>query len=810
MCSARKHKPYKIISVYDTETTTVGNGPDSVAFPILFIASDLRGVDLKSYDATEPVYFYRHENEYRQFIDELIAWGFDNELIPVVCAYNLMFDLQPIIYGLSNDYDIQANAQSSTHVYTLDLLLDGVPVLRFWDTFHLEMRGLAAMGATCGLDKASGDWDYKLIRTPDTPLTDLELFYAKRDVQVIPAYLKWLLSTNEWVKESDFAYRIVTKTSLVRQQARHEIGGLKVAVKGGRKISLQRLFMQTCRTEFPRSYAQYALRKACFKGGYTFTAGAFASQVQRRVISLDETSAHHAFINGRLLPVKFRGVAPNVLQSWVDQTITYEIEDVLNTYHIPLPFAYHARVRIKNIRLKVGSAFDAYQIALIPEGKFRQSGARAEWGDSEANMIAEQEIRVNGYNDAALNPLFAYGKLMQASEIVMHVNELEMWTISRVYDFDNVTVIFGEGSNSFVVPPDYVTMQSNMLFERKQAMKRLLANYTEGVRYTDEIPESIPEGIAADVRSGTASIVDLTGYYNSTVKGMFNGIYGVHAQDLLKPTYKCINGVLEVDRETVCTRENFEEKKPSKPKSIYTYGMRIVGGSRLQIVIAIELIYRSLPEGVRILGGDTDSLKIALCDGVSEKDVLHALEPLHMATTRAIDTVQSRVRSEFPDIASTLDEVGTFGYEGVNDYHMEAWNKARVSMNNGRVHVTCAGLPRPKGRYTIETWIEERLKKGGRFEELAPYALGYNVLVNNDVCHVLERTSPRPCEVVDMEVTDYLGKKSQVRAHKSIALYDGGRYLGDTTKRTNAENVAYLRYRGIEVRTDEREVNKNE
>ena len=72
-----------------------------------------------------------------------------------ICAYNLMFDMQTLMLDLNMQYDMKATAQSSTNVYTLDLIQDGETVLRFWDTYHLEMRGLAAMGETAGLEKAT-------------------------------------------------------------------------------------------------------------------------------------------------------------------------------------------------------------------------------------------------------------------------------------------------------------------------------------------------------------------------------------------------------------------------------------------------------------------------------------------------------------------------------------------------------------------------------------------------------------------------------------------------------------------------------
>ena len=294
-------KPFRVVCAFDTETTTIRNGVNSHAFVCLYIFNDLRRVDLRKYepDKDEEIIFYRDEQSAQKFLDELIKWGLDSNCVPVVCAYNLMFDMQTLMYDLNKRYNMVANAQSSTHVYTLDCLDNSENViLRFWDTYHLEMRGLSAMGKSCGIKKAEGDWDYTLIRTQETPLTEKELFYAKRDVQVIPAYLSYLLSVHEWLQPGFFGLKVITKTSLVRQMAVYKISRLKVKKQSGKKLDLGFMFGELCKKELPIDYESYALRKACFRGGFTFTAGKTANKVVQNVCSMDVTSMHHLFING--------------------------------------------------------------------------------------------------------------------------------------------------------------------------------------------------------------------------------------------------------------------------------------------------------------------------------------------------------------------------------------------------------------------------------------------------------------------------------------------------------------------------------
>lgn len=797
----KARKEYRIAAIFDTETTNIGEGAETRAYPILYIFNDLRDIPLESYDPdTDDVRFCRRTSEALAYIDDLITYGRAHGYVPIIAAYNLMFDMQTLMLELAQSYTIEVNAQTATSVYTLDLCVDGDVVCRFWDTFYLEMGGLRAMGETCGLPKAVGDWDYTLARTSETPLTEEELFYARRDVQVIPQYLQWLLRANHWLTPDMLGCRVLTKTSLVRQMARREIGGRRVTLQGGKKITLQRAFETTCIQEFPKNYESYALRKACFRGGLTFTSAKTASVVVDNVASLDVTSMHHAFINGRRLPVKFAVASPEILQIACEHIVSMPLEDVLRNYSDPFRMGLHVAISFANLRLRTNTCFADWGIAICPRSKFvRTLHADTDYSNNERAKTQENSIRAHGYVDSAVNPTFAFGKLYRADECILHVNEIELWNVAQVYEFDEMRVLYGEATTKTIVPPDYVTLQSNMLFARKTDVKNLIKHYTEGVPYAGDIPESIPEGIARDARTGTLSMKFLQSYYGSTVKGQFNGIYGTQAQDVMKADYRVTEtGELEVDKNTICISENFAKKRPKTPRVLYTYGMRIVAGSRMHLLIAMMLIYRRFGARVTVTGGDTDSLKISCANDVTDTELLDALEPLHTAIENAINLTMRRVRNTAPDMASTLDHIGKFEVEdcgGTTRYaeHVELWNKARVSLDvSGRVHVTCAGLPRPDGVYTIEDCIEDIMCMGHGFAETVRLALGYDVLVDYEICHTLQRNRPHAWDRYVGTVTDYRGETRHVDAPEAIALYPSGRWLGESDKQANGENLSYM------------------
>ena len=559
-------KPYRLAAVYDTETTTIGTGKDSKAFVSLYIANDLRNRDIRQYEPDDDIIqFFRTSSKMLAFLKELIKWGTDTGCIPIVAAYNLQFDLISVMKQLADTYPMKVTAQSGTNIYTLDLLgTDGkTPILRFWDTFFLEQRGLAAMGETCGLAKAKGDWDYTLVRTPETPITAQEAHYASRDVQVIPAYLRFLLESNPWMSQEDLGVKILTKTSIVRQMSKNIIAPIKIP---GSKRNVGQAMSMLCSQEQPADYDTYALRHACFRGGRTFTAANTAATVMYNVASIDVTSMHHTYINGRRIPVKFSKMNRQALQKAAENVIETPRDYILDHYDQPWICGLHVVVRFDNVRIRSGSPFAAWGIALEPESKFSKTIERKNdlYIEREGSIDDEESIRGNGYIDRAYQASFAFGKLMAAKTAIMNLTEVELWTFSRVYEYDDMTVLTGELSTNWILPPDYVTLQSNYLWAQKMAAKRINKTYRQGTPYTLPIDKSVPESIANQLRAGTVTNEFIASWYQVAVKGSFNALYGVQAQNVYRSSYYVpagSGGKIITDPDTVATPENFSKLK---------------------------------------------------------------------------------------------------------------------------------------------------------------------------------------------------------------------------------------------------------
>lgn len=635
---------FRVIGSLDTETTSTGRG----SFVCLLQLRTWK--NLKGKGATT---FYSTPEE---LVDALPMGG---DPTPIIAVYNLQFDfisLEPVL--LEQGYELSSFGPATSPFY-IDVLKDGQTILRFWEVSRLCPQGLAVMGELAGLPKLNGEWDYSIYREPGSELTKEEKSYAVRDTEVIQAYLNYILRTNNFVKESDLGTRLLTQTGLVRLFGERVVGRKEL-----------RAFRAAAAQEEPEDEEVYRLRKACFRAGLTFTGGANAGKIFENVTSIDTISMHHSFILGRLVPRGFHSVEPKVLERALSTIFETPVEKVLAQYEQPFGIAIHARVRFTNLRIKAGSVFEAQGIGTLARGKFAQH-VIYDWQDGDSSQTAENRNRLAGYLDKGVGLKFEFGKLISAQDATLFLTELEAWVMAQVYDWEGFEVLEGEITTRFQVPPTYILKLDEALYSNKCSMKSFLKGNEEA---------AVPQAI----KSAPRSVQE--GYYLRTSKGMFNSIFGLVAMDSHKYTD--------------------EYSKIKAPSSWYTMGMRIAGGSRVHLVIAMLLINQMFKGQFQILGGDTDSIKLA---GLTNDEIQQALEPLHTAITKAIAITLDQAGIDSSQFAG----IGTFESEGTADLEIEVFNKNRLAWTGDQFELTAAGIPTPPNRPNLESALTSLAKKYG-------------------------------------------------------------------------------------------------
>ena len=639
-----KKQKFKVVGALDTETTSTGRG-SFVCLLQLRTWKTLKG---------------KGHTEFFETPEDLVAaLPMGGDPTPIIAVYNLSFDfvsLEPVLR--EQGYELSSFGPHTSPFY-IDVLKDGEIVLRFWEVSRLCPQGLAVMGELAGLPKLTGEWDYSIYREPGDTLTDEERDYAVRDTEVIQAYLNYVIKTNHFIKESDLGTRLLTQTGLVRLFGERVVGRKEL-----------RAFRAAAAQEEPEDEEVYRLRKACFRAGLTFTGGANAGKVFEDVTSIDTVSMHHSFVLGRLVPRGFHQAEPAILGRALETIFETPMEEVLAHYEMPFQTAIHARVRFKGLKVKAGSVFAEQGIGTLARGKFTQQ-VIYDWEDGNSSQAAENRNRKAGYLDQGSKLKFEFGKLTEAQEATIFLTELEAWVMSQVYSWESFEVLEGELTTKFQVPPKYVLELDQNLYYNKSEMKRFLKGEEEAAvpQAIKEAPRSVQEG-----------------YYLRTSKGMFNSVFGLCAMDGHKyePEYA----------------------KIKSPSSWYTLGMRIAGGSRVHLILAMLLINRNFNGKFSILGGDTDSIKIA---GLTNDQTQTALAPLHKAITDAITITldQAGINSE------QFIGIGTFESEGTAALELEVFNKNRLAWNGSSFELTAAGIPTPSNKPNLETALTALARKYG-------------------------------------------------------------------------------------------------
>ena len=633
---------FRVVGSLDSETTATGRG----SFVCLLQMRTWK--NLKGKGATK---FYATPEE---LVDALPMGG---DPTPIIAVYNLSFDfvsLEPVL--LEQGFELSSFGPATSPFY-IDVMKDGEIVLRFWEVSRLCPQGLAVMGELAGLPKLTGEWDYSIYREPGDTLSEEEKAYAIRDTEVIQRYLCYIIKTNTFVKESDLGTRLLTQTGLVRLFGERVVGRKEL-----------RAFRAAAAQEEPEDEATYRLRKACFRAGLTFTGGANAGKVFEQVTSIDTVSMHHSFILGRMVPRGFHRAEPKVLERALSTIFETPVEEVLDHYERPFQTAVHAKVKFTNLKIKVGSVFEAQGIASLARGKFTHQ-VIYDWEDGDSSQTAENRNRKAGYLDQGKGLRFEFGKLVEAKEATIFLTELEAWVLAQVYQWESFEVIEGELTTRFQVPPTYILKLDEALYSNKCSMKRFLKG-EEGA----EVPQAI--------KSAPRSVQE--GYYRSTSKGMFNSVFGMTAMDSHK--------------------YDLQYSKIKSPSSWYSMGMRIAGGSRVHLVIAMLLLNQKFTGRFQILGGDTDSIKIA---GLTNDEIQQALEPLHTAITKAITITLDQARIDSSQFAG----IGTFESEGTAELEVEVFNKNRLAWNGEKFELTAAGIPTPPNKPNLQTALTALARK---------------------------------------------------------------------------------------------------
>lgn len=802
MASKRK-LPYRIIGAYDSETTNIDLDGRHVAFPVLhqlgLCDCPVEDLDSSNVENHVTVNLFRHTIDLYQALDDIASGEYD--YVPVICCHNLSFDM----YGLAQwlmSHDVRVLAKSKRKPITFTIQNDaGEPCLVIWDTLIFSQQGLARMGADCGYTKAVGEWDYNLIRTPETDLTPAEIDYSKRDIYALLAWLGWWLRRNPDIEPQKLGLNVVTKTGVVRERRRVRFDQLKGKCA---KYNVGRHWLYINRANAPADNDELNTMFAATRGGFTFCSSANASipydlvDTGYCVAGYDATSQHPAQMVSHRYPVGFHKTSPVALMSAFN-TISYiTYQDVLQNWSKPFPVAFYGCFRFCNLRPKDKSIWADWGVLPLASARFSKQ-VDLEDEDAEQTRQYEQNMKDSGYTDTAVNPVFAFGKLVSADDACIYLTELSAWEVSQCYDYDSCSAVAGYITSKFVRPSDMAVISVMQFYQAKNFFKRAQEHYKVYGTITngnDLRKVKIPESIVSALESGTLSDSDVKATYLA-LKADLNALFGIEASN-------------EYRRDTVLTESGIDFtgdfgvcNKPKNPKAWYQFGQRIVGWSRVAQVCVMLL---ASPYVKTIINGDTDSVKF-LVERSKLSLLSEALEELGIAVDAGKHDNCARIKHQFPAMYDDLLNIGHYVLEFTSDRFCASWNKAycthEINARTGKreFNFTLAGIPASRG---VNAYANALYDLTGDFGTVCDLMLGYNVTFAYDLIELNGRFFPEWGNTISMRVIDYKGKTSRVAEPAALALFPMSKTINSLDVQANRSNYEIALQNRSSVNSDYR------
>ena len=194
--------------------------------------------------------------------------------------------------------------------------------IEFRDSYILSGFSLAKTAENLSshtIEKMTGDLDYSLLRTKDTPLTDKEMGYVEKDIVIILYYI------NEQIEQYGDLHKVpLTNTGRVRKYVERNCyytnTNHRKSSRG--KYHRYRKLMQS----LTLTTSDYMIAKQSFQGGFTHANSHYTGQTLENVSSIDFTSSYPAVMLAELFPMS--------KAEYVEVKDTNHFLELLKTYHV--------------------------------------------------------------------------------------------------------------------------------------------------------------------------------------------------------------------------------------------------------------------------------------------------------------------------------------------------------------------------------------------------------------------------------------------------------------------------------------------
>ena len=396
---------------FDIETTSTKINGEKFSFMYIWLFGLGYG---------KPVYYGRTWEEFSEFCKDLSAnFGLNEQTILPVYIHNLGYEFQ-----FMRKYFNWVSVFSASERKPIKALTDlGI---EFKCSYILSGYSLANTAKNLShhtIKKLTGDLDYSLIRTPQTPLTDDEKNYCINDIQIILAYI------NEQITSCGGISQIPnTNTGRVRKFVRDNcFYKLPNGEKGG-----HRQYAKYCKVmqDLTLDNETYKQLKRAFMGGFTHANANYIGKLMNDVTSIDFTSSYPSVMLSEKFPMsRFKPVKVKTIKG---------LEKILTRHAV---------------------IFDAKFINIRPR-------------ITQDNYLSESKCQ------SITNAVINNGRIHSADSIVTTITEIDYSIMKQCYQWDDIAVSNVKYAVKNYLPKSIIYSVLN-LYQKKTELKDVAGHEVE-------------------------------------------------------------------------------------------------------------------------------------------------------------------------------------------------------------------------------------------------------------------------------------------------------------------------------------------
>ena len=296
---------YNIECSFDIETNSTYYNEKKVAFMYIWAFGI---ADLKIYGRT-----WEEFQSLMELISEIFELEKDKRIICYIQNFSFEFQFMRKYFKWTDVFAISERKP----IKALTSL-----GIEFRDSYILSGFSLAKMAENLNshsIEKMTGDLDYSLLRTKDTPLSEKEMKYVEHDIVIILYYI------NEQIEQYGDLHKVpLTNTGRVRKYVERNCyytnTNHRKSSRG--KYHRYRKLMQS----LTLTTSDYMIAKQSFQGGFTHANSHYTGQTLENVTSIDFTSSYPAVMLAELFPMS--------KAEYVKVKDTDHFLELLKTYHV--------------------------------------------------------------------------------------------------------------------------------------------------------------------------------------------------------------------------------------------------------------------------------------------------------------------------------------------------------------------------------------------------------------------------------------------------------------------------------------------